>query len=62
MKSRDEIVAALEESRKREQDLLASSTEREKMFEEQLFSIAKSLSGIFQLDLHCSFADVMLLC
>ena len=49
VKNRDEAVAALDESRKREEDLRASIAAREKLFEEQLFSIAKSLSGIFPL-------------
>uniref|UniRef100_A0ACD5VNA9 Uncharacterized protein n=1 Tax=Avena sativa TaxID=4498 RepID=A0ACD5VNA9_AVESA len=44
MKSRDEAVAVLDESRKHEEDLCASIAAREKLFEEQLFSIAKSLS------------------
>ena len=47
VKSHDEAVATLDESRKREEDLRASIAAREKLFEEQIFSIAKSLSGIF---------------
>ena len=55
-KNRDEAIAALEESRKREEDLRVSTVERETLFEEQLFSIAKSLSGLlFHLDMPCSF-------
>ena len=45
-KNHDEAITTLEESRTREEDLRASTAEREKLFEEQLFSIAKPLSGI----------------
>ena len=61
-KNRDEAITALEESRKREQDLLASTAEREKLFEEQLFSIAKSLSGILSAEFSLLFASTSCYC
>ena len=45
VKSRGEAIAARDEAQKREEDLRASIAAREKLFEEQLFSIAKALSG-----------------
>ena len=47
MKGRDEAIAARDEAQKREEDLRASFAAREKLFEEQLFSVAKALSGTF---------------
>ena len=47
VKGRDEAIAARDESQKREEDLRASFAAREKLFEEQLFSVAKALSGTF---------------
>ena len=47
MKGRDEAIAARDDAQKREEDLRASFAAREKLFEEQLFSVAKALSGTF---------------
>ena len=47
MKGRDEAIAARDVAQKREEDLRASFAAREKLFEEQLFSVAKALSGTF---------------
>ena len=45
VKSRDEAIAARDETKRREEDLRASFAAREKLFEEQLLSIANALSG-----------------
>ena len=47
VKGRDEAIAALDDAQKREEDMRASFAAREKLFEEQLFSVAKALSGTF---------------
>ena len=52
VKGRDEAIAA----QRREEDLRASFAAREKLFEEQLLSIAKALSGTLLVDV------VILLC
>lgn len=49
-KKRDEAVEALKESQKREEDLRASTVDREKVFIEQLFSVAKALSDAAGID------------
>ena len=46
VKGRDEAIAARDEAQRREEDLRASFTAREKLFEEQIFSIARALLGI----------------
>ena len=40
VKGRDEAIAARDDAQKREEDLRASFVVREKLFEEQLFSVA----------------------
>ena len=47
MKGSGEAIVARDEAQKREEDLHASFAAREKLFEEQLFSVAKALSGTF---------------
>ena len=47
MKGRDEAIAARDDAQKREEDLHASFAAREKLFEEQLFSVTMALSGTF---------------
>ena len=57
VKSRDEAIAACDEAQKREEDLRASIAAREKLFEEQLFSIAKALSGTLLGYHYCSVSE-----
>ena len=47
VKGRDEAIVARDEAQKHEEDLRASFAAREKLFKEQLFSVAKALSGTF---------------
>ena len=47
MKGRDEAIVARDDAQKSEEDLRASFAAREKLFEEQLFSVSKALSGTF---------------
>ena len=57
VKGHDEAIAARDEAQKREEDLRASVVAREKLFEEQLFSIAKALSGTLLGYHYCSLFE-----
>ena len=59
VKGRDEAIAERDEAQRREEELRASIASREKLFEEQLFSIAKALSGTL-FGYHCCSLFVVL--